>query len=72
MFIANFIIWAIFISETHVAHTKPLRRMQSLFESREVLRSQITQNLFFVTVQSAIVGFHMTSFVIEYAWISKL
>ena len=72
MFIVIFIIWAIFISETHVAHTKPLRRMQSLFESREVLRSQITQNLFFVTVQSAIVGFHMTSFVIEYAWISKL
>ena len=39
------------MSETHVAHTKPLSRMQSLSESRG--GSKVT-NLFLVVVQSAI------------------
>ena len=39
------------MSETHVAHTKPLSRMQSLSESRG--GSKVT-NLFLVIVQSAI------------------
>ena len=32
------ILWTIFMSETHVAHTKPLSRIQSLSVSRGGLR----------------------------------